>query len=120
MAFRIPGEAVGETRFQQRMERARKAQEEREKGRHEQIIRQIAERERQEKDRQWRERTAFGLCLLADKLLCRLKDMRDRNEPKAPDEPWNEAFRQAVRAIPEAKRFLEEMSIAIIDRKGSE
>lgn len=120
MAFRIPGETVGEARFLQRMERAKQAQKERERRRHEQIARRIAEREQQEKDRQWRERAMYGMYLLADTLLDRLTDMRDRNAPRTPDEPWNEAFCQAVSAIPEAKRFLEEMSIAIIDRKGSE
>ena len=120
MAFRIPGETVGEARFQQRMERARKAQEEREKRRHEQVIRQIAAREQRERNRQWRERAVFGMFLMADMLLDRLTEMRDRNEPKVPDEPWNEAFCQAIGAIPEAKRFLEEMSIEMIDTKGSE
>ena len=115
MAFRIPGESAAQSRFRQRMERAQQAQEEHEKRRHEAIARQIELREHQEETRRWKERMTFGLYLMAGMILDSLIDQRDRNTPRTPDEPWNGQFCEAVRLIPEAKMFLEEMSIEIID-----
>lgn len=115
MAFRIPGESAAQSRFRKRMERAQQAQEEQEKRRHEAIARQIELREHQEETRRWKERMTFDLYLMAGMILDSLIDQRDRNTPKIQDEPWNDLFCEAVRLIPEAKMFLEEMSIEIID-----
>lgn len=115
MAFRIPCESAAQSQFRQRMERAQQAQEEQEKRRHEAIARQIELREHQEETRRWKERMTFDLYLMAGMILDSLIDQRDRNTPKTPDEPWNDLFCEAVRLIPEAKMFLEEMSIEIID-----
>ena len=57
---------------------------------------------------EWKERTQFGLFLMADEILRRLEDQRDRNVPTKADEPWNREFAQAVRLIPTARRFAEE------------
>ena len=57
---------------------------------------------------EWKERTQFGLFLMADEILRRLEDQRDRNVPAKADEPWNREFAQAVRLIPTARRFAEE------------
>ena len=115
MAFRIPGETAAQSRFRQRMERAQQAQEEQEQRRHEAISRQIEMREHQEEMRRWKERMTFDLYLMAGMILDSLIDQRDRNAPKTADEEWNDSFCEAIRLIPEAKMFLEEMSIAIID-----
>ena len=112
MPFIIPGD---NDRFRHRMKRAQHAQEEQERRRHEVISRQIALRESQEEARRWKERMTFDLYLLAGVILDRLEDQRDRNVPKSPDDEWNEQFCEAVRLIPEARRFLEKMSIEIID-----
>lgn len=58
--------------------------------------------------REWKERTQFGLFLMADEILRRLEDQRDRNVPTKADEPWNKEFAEAVRLIPTARRFAEE------------
>ena len=118
MAFRIPGETDAQSRFRRRMERAQQAQEEQDRRRHEMISRQIELREYQEETRRWKERMTFDLYLLSCRILDALIDQRDRNAPHAPEDEWNDTFCEAVRTIPEAKAFQEEMSIAIIDRQG--
>lgn len=115
MAFRIPGETAAQSRFRQRMERAQQAQDDQEKHRHEAIARQIELREMQEETRRWKEHTTFGLYLLSGMILDALIRQRDGNLPK-PDEPWNDRFCEAVRLIPEARMFAQDMSIEIIDR----
>ena len=57
---------------------------------------------------EWKDRTQFDLYLTADKILELLERRRDENVPKTADEPWNEKFCEAIRLIPEAKRFCED------------
>jgi hypothetical protein len=116
MAFRIPGET---SRFRQRLERAQQAREEQEKHRHDAIARQIELREQQEEVRLWKEHATFGMYLMSGMILDMLEDQRDANMPKTPDEPWNDLFCEAIRLIPEARMFVEEMSIAIIDENAA-
>lgn len=116
MAYRIPGEGVSD-RFRNRLERAQKAQEAQERAQHEKVSRQIAHRRFWDDMDRWAGMAEYDLYLIADVLLDRLKKQRDDNAPKGPDDEWNEAFRDAIELIPEAKMFLDEMSIAIIDRR---
>lgn len=118
MAFRIPGETSAQSKFRQRLERAQQAQEEQDRRRHEAIERRIAQREWEEETRRWKDRTEFDIYLLAGVILDRLTAQRDENAPKGPDDPWNEKFCEAIWLIPEAKMFLEEMSIKIIQKEG--
>lgn len=108
MAFRIPGESAGEARFRQRLARADAAREEQERLTHDRVSRKIAHLELEEEMRRWQDRMAFDTYLLADRMLEALVRIRDENRPKSADEEWNEEFCEAVRFIPEAKRFLDE------------
>lgn len=108
MAFRIPGESAGEARFRQRLQRADAVREEQERQSQSMVARKIAHMELEEEMRRWQDRMAFDTYLLADRILERLIRMRDENRPKSADEEWNEEFCEAVRLIPEAKRFLDE------------
>ena len=111
MAFRIPCDS---RTFRERAERARMARIEQERRQHDIVSRRIAEREFEAEFRHWKDRVEWGLYLVALQILMMLEKQRDDNIPKTPDEPWNDAFCEAVRWIPEARMFLEEMSIACI------
>lgn len=113
MAFRIPGE--GGELFRRRMDRARQAQETQERTRQETVRRRITHREITEETDRIGRRLAYDLYLLTMRIIARLEEIRDRNAPKKPDDEWNSEFRAAVEAIPEAKMFLEEMSINMIE-----
>ena len=113
MAFRIP-ESAGESRFRQRMERANQARAEQERLQHDIVTRRIAHMELEEEMRRWQARMAFDTYLLADRILEMLERQRDENRPTTYGEEWNEKFCEAVRLIPEAKRFLEEMQIEMV------
>lgn len=99
------------------MEMARQAQEENERARHEEIRRQIAYREWMEETRRWKERVEYDIYLISGMILDRLTRQRDENIPAGPDAEWNEKFCEAVRLIPEAKRFVEEMSMRVIQKE---
>ena len=94
-----------------RVERANRESDEQERRRDETVAKAIRRREAEEEFRRWKERMEFDLFLTAGELLTRLERMRADNMPSGPDEPWNEAFCTAVELIPQAKMFLEEMSI---------
>ena len=64
----------------------------------------VEEKERQE----WKERTQFELFLAVDRILEMLEEQRDRNVPKTPWERWDPQFCEAVRLIPEVRRFAED------------
>ena len=115
MAFRIPGE---DGRFRQRAERAQQAREAQEKQQHDMVARRLAMRAEEEAFRQWKERMAFDLYLTAGQILMILERQRDENQPKTTDEPWNDRFCEAVRLIPEARMFAEEMSLMTIGDGG--
>lgn len=55
----------------------------------------------------WKDKMKFDLFLVADEILCKLEEQRDKNVPQTPDEAWNEQFCQAIKTIPAAKRFVE-------------
>lgn len=116
MGFRIPDESGA--RFARRAERARQASEEQERRQNEAVYRRIAQMEFREETRRWRGRMLFDLQQVAETILDRLIEIRDRNAPKNPDAPWNAEFCAAVRVIPEARRFLVETSINMIREKG--
>lgn len=114
MACRIPGETASQAQFRQRMERAQQAQEEQKQRRSDEIRRQIEYREWLEEMRQWKDRVEYGLYLVSGMILDRLIRQRDENLPQDPDGEWNGKFCEAVQMIPEAKRFVEDMSMRII------
>ena len=114
MAYRMPVETESESRFRKRVERANQARFEQERRQHDIVSMRIAQREFEGKMQRMDERLNFDLYLLALRNLMLLEILRDANEPKSPDDPWNETFCTAVRLIPEAKMFLEEMSIKCI------
>ena len=117
MAYRIPGEGGPSDRFRKRMEMARQAQEENERARHDEIRRQIAYREWMEETRRWKERVEFDIYLISGMILDKLIRQRDENQPAETDGEWNDQFCEAVRLIPEAKRFMEEMSMRVIQKE---
>lgn len=69
-----------------------------------------AQRKRDE-DRRFMEgldRAQFDLAIQADRLVQRIEEQRDENTPVMPDEEWNDAFSEAVMALPEARRLAQE------------
>lgn len=108
MAFKIPGESPSEERFRKRMERARHAQEDRNKQIQTTVSIQVEHRAHEEEMRQFKERMSFDLYLLADKILERIEDQIHDHAPKTQDEPWSKEFCEAVRLLPEARQFREE------------
>ena len=58
--------------------------------------------------REFRERVAFDLALVADRIVELMEEQRDRNVPKTADEDWNPDFCWAVRMLPAARRFAED------------
>ena len=111
MAFKIPGESPAEERFRKRMERAKQAQEEREKKVQASVSFQIAHREHEEEMRKWQERMSFDMYLLADRILERVEEQIRKHAPKTPEEPWSEEFCNAVRMLPEARQFAKDCMI---------
>ena len=111
MPFSIPDD---NSSFRARAERARKASLEQEKIQHDIVSMRIAQREFEAELRRWKDDAEWGLYLAALQILMTLEHMRDDNTPKDPDEPWNDAFCTAIRWIPEARMFLEQMSIECI------
>ena len=116
MAYRIPGESAAEARFRQRMQRAQQAQEEQKQRRSDEIHRQIEYREWLEEMRQWKERVEYDLYLVSVMILDLLTRQRDENLPPDPDGEWNGKFCEAIQMIPEAKLFVEDMSMRIIQK----
>ena len=114
MPFNIP---VDTSTFRARAERARMAQIEQERLQHDIVARRIAQREFETEFQQWKEDMEWNLYLIALHILMTMEQMRDDNTPKNPDEPWNDAFCAAIRWIPDARRFLEEMTITCIREK---
>ena len=50
----------------------------------------------------------FDLTLTADEIVRRLEKQREEHMPKTPDEPWSEAFCEAVTVLPEARAFADD------------
>jgi len=68
-----------------------------------QILRKNAIEQQEMKDRM-----SFGVMLMADRIVERLEDIRDRNVPRTPNERWNDAFCDAIRSLPEAREFADD------------
>jgi len=64
----------------------------------------IRRRREQEETERWAERAQFDLALLADRLVQRIEEIRDTNAPDG-DGEWNDTFCEAVKVLPEARRF---------------
>lgn len=58
--------------------------------------------------REWKAKNRFDMFLTADRILEMLEEKRDKNVPRTANETWNRQFCEAVRLIPEAKRFAED------------
>ncbi len=111
MPFATP---VDNSTIRSRIARARMASQELERSQHDIVSMRIAQREFEAELASWKDVMQWGLYLAALQILMTLEHMRDDNAPKDPDEPWNDAFCTAVRWIPEARMFLERMSIECI------
>ena len=57
---------------------------------------------------EWKKRMRFDLTLTADEIVRRLEKQREEHMPKTPDEPWSEAFCEAVTVLPEARAFADD------------
>ena len=78
---------------------------------HERVSRAIARRKEREEFIAWKERMGFDLYLTALEICRRLEELREANEPKDPDDEWNEDFCKAIELLPEARRFYEDMAM---------
>ena len=117
MAYLIPGETPRQAALRQRVERSNKARIEQEKGRQDQVAAAIARRKLEEETVQWKQRMLFEMHLTAMQMLTRLEEIRDEHRPTDPDEPWDSEFCDAVRLIPEARRFAEECYMNCTEEK---
>ena len=66
---------------------------------------------------EWKERMQFDLALTADDIVRRLEELRDRNVPKTPYEPWSDNFCKAVELLPGARRFAEDCMMECMKKK---
>lgn len=66
---------------------------------------------------QWKERMKFDLALAADRLAEKVEECRDLHTPKTKDERWDDAFCDAVRLIPAARKFAEKCMADCIDER---
>lgn len=90
---------------------------EREMREHEHVLRAVEHRRTQEEFRKWKEEMGFNMYLTATQILMILTCQRDMNEPKHPDDEWNDEFREAIELIPEARRFYEDMAMECTEVK---
>ena len=65
------------------------------------------------------DRLLFKRWETADNIVKRLEEIRDANEPKSPDDEWNDEFCKAISLLPEARRFAEESWYAYYNYKGN-
>ena len=56
---------------------------------------------------EWKKKRTYDLCLIAERIEDRLKDTRETYRPRTYGE-WDERFCEAVKALPEARKFSEE------------
>ena len=54
------------------------------------------------------DRLLFRQWELANSIVKRLEEIREANEPKLPDDNWNDEFCNAISLLPEARRFEKE------------
>lgn len=101
-----------------RIRRANKSNAERMSQEHERIQRALAERREHEEVCEWKEYMRYEIAMTALQIVMLAEEVRDINAPKSPDEPWNEAFCQAVRMLPEATAFAEDCLADCIKMKG--
>lgn len=72
---------------------------------------------RKEQERAFRERVdkaRYDMFLAADKALERLEQQRDDNRPRTYNEPWNDAFAEAVILIPTVRQYAEDFAMECI------
>lgn len=58
----------------------------------------------------WKKIATFRLCLMADKIVQRIEEIREEFRPRTYGE-WDERFVLAVKYLPEAREFVEECEI---------
>ena len=116
MAFKMPGENTVSKSFAERLERSRQAAEAQEKRKHDIVTFRLAKKDLEGENGKLNDRITFELYLIVSDILHQLEDQRDQNEPKTPEEPWNDDFCDALRLIPETRLLQEELSIAIHER----
>ena len=75
----------------------------------------LQKRKREREFQAWKDRMQFDLALAADQIVEKLEKQRDLNAPKTADEPWNRMFCQAVRLLPVARRYAEELMFNCIE-----
>ena len=63
------------------------------------------------------ERIRLSLALTMDRMVRRLEDVRDANQPKTYGEKWNDEFCKAVELLPEAERYAEECMIECVKKE---
>lgn len=68
----------------------------------------ISLRHEQEEFEEWKKIMRFEIALSAFQIVRKLEDQRDMNVPQPPDFVWNSLFCEAIRMIPEAKRFAQD------------
>ena len=65
----------------------------------------------------WKDRMRFDLALTAEDLVQRMETIRDEKRPKTYGE-WDSEFCEAVRLLPEARRFAEECMMNCMEVKN--
>jgi hypothetical protein len=77
----------------------------------------LQRRKREREFREWKDRMRFDLALAADQIVELLEEQRNRNVPKTPGETWNRQFCEAVRLLPAARRYAEDLMFNCIEVK---
>lgn len=75
----------------------------------------LQKRKREREFQAWKDRMQFDLALAADQIVEKLEEQRDQNAPKTAGEPWNKQFCRAVRLLPAARRFAEDLMFNCIE-----
>lgn len=92
----------------ERINRANAATEERKSQEHQRIHAMIEARREVEDFAAWKTWMRFEMDLMAFSLLRKLEEQRDTYAPTHPDDDWSEEFCEAVRMLPEVRRFAED------------
>lgn len=101
-----------------RIRRANRNNEERKAQEQVRIQTALAERREREELLKWKEYMQFEIALLALQIVRFAEECRDENSPSSPDEPWNNAFCESVRMLPEAAEFAKDCLADCIKWKG--
>lgn len=101
-----------------RIRRANRNNEERKAQEQTRIQTALAARREREELLKWKEYMQFEIALLALQIVRFAEKCRDENSPNSPDEPWNNAFCESVRMLPEAVEFAKDCLADCIKWKG--